>query len=91
VDDPNPSPFPTLLVNEVAPNEADDYIELYNPANTAVDISGWFLSDDENDPKKYEIPKGTSISAQVIKEEVERRRKRTIKGGGEREYKAILI
>lgn len=41
--------------------EYEDWIELYNTGATAVDISGYFLSDDEAEPMKWEIPGGVSI------------------------------
>jgi parallel beta-helix repeat protein len=43
--------------------EADDWFELYNTTNQAVDISGWKLSDDFLTPNKWNIPSGTIISA----------------------------
>ena len=43
--------------------KTEDWIELYNTSNTAVDISGWHLSDKENKPTKWEIPAGTIIPA----------------------------
>ena len=33
-----------------------DWIELYNTTDSDIDISGWFISDDSTDLKKYEIP-----------------------------------
>jgi hypothetical protein len=44
-------------------NSDEDWIELYNSATTAADISGYFLSDDEMNPTKWEIPAGTIIPA----------------------------
>jgi hypothetical protein len=42
--------------------EFDDWIELYNTSGEAVDISGYFLSDDDNNTTKWKIPQGTSIT-----------------------------
>lgn len=39
----------------------EDWIELYNPANVAVDISGYYLSDKLDNPTKWQIPAGTII------------------------------
>jgi len=39
--------------------KTEDWIELYNDSDVAVDISGWHLSDKENKPEKWEIPAGT--------------------------------
>lgn len=41
--------------------EFDDWIELYNTSGETVDISGYFLSDDDNNTTKWRIPQGTSI------------------------------
>jgi hypothetical protein len=40
-----------------------DYIELHNSKNSSVDIGGFYLSDDKDDPKKYKIPSNTTIPA----------------------------
>ena len=42
--------------------EFDDWIELYNNSASAVDLSGYFLSDDPLDLLKWSIPNGTTIS-----------------------------
>lgn len=39
----------------------EDWIELHNAGNNAVNIGGWYLSDKENKPKKWTIPPGTMI------------------------------
>ena len=38
-----------------------DSIELYNPTTQAVDLGGWYISDDPDTPHKYRFPTGTSI------------------------------
>jgi hypothetical protein len=38
-----------------------DAIELYNSSFSHADLSGWFLTDDFGDPKKYRIPDGTRL------------------------------
>lgn len=43
--------------------EREDWIELYNTGAAAVDLSGWYLSDSQNNNTKYQIPPGTSIAA----------------------------
>ncbi len=43
--------------------EYEDWIELYNTSTTAVDISGYFLSDNDVEPMKWVIPAGISIPA----------------------------
>lgn len=53
-----------VVINEVSAGNAvyvneyfkqKDWIEIYNPSPTAVDISGYFLSDELNNPYKYRI------------------------------------
>ena len=36
--------------------EYEDWVELYNPTATAIDISGWYLSDKVHNPTKWMIP-----------------------------------
>ncbi|MGB2862788.1 MAG: lamin tail domain-containing protein [Sedimentisphaerales bacterium] len=51
-----------VIINEILAHshaEAPDWIELYNTNGHAVNIGGWFLSDGEQDLKKYEIPDTT--------------------------------
>jgi hypothetical protein len=33
----------------------NDWVELYNPAEVAVDVGGWYLTDDVSEPKKWRI------------------------------------
>ncbi len=64
--DPGPVTVPGILVNEVLANTASpqlDAIELFNPTAAPVDVSGWYLTDDPNVPKKFRIPAATVISA----------------------------
>jgi hypothetical protein len=41
----------------------EDWIELHNPSFAPVDISGYFLSDDEDEPTKWKIPDGVAVPA----------------------------
>ncbi len=48
-----------LLANEMlaaAINPADKRIELLNPTAQPIDISGWYMSDDPDNVKKYQLP-----------------------------------
>lgn len=75
-------PFPNvanaqILINEVQSSnlnsladnfgEYDDWIELYNNSNIAIDLAGYFLTDDINNPAQHMIslgnPAQTTISA----------------------------
>lgn len=64
-----------LLINEfVASNSSGgyydvfsqdypDWIELHNSSDANIDLSGFYLTDDLNDPGKWKIPSGTIIPA----------------------------
>lgn len=60
-----------VVINEVCPKNSSytiegglyDWIELYNSSNSAIDISGWGVSDKETKPYRYTIPEGTSLPA----------------------------
>jgi len=43
--------------------EYEDWIELYNSTGVAMDISGYFLSDDAANPTKWQVPAATNINA----------------------------
>jgi hypothetical protein len=63
-DDPVPG-IALVKVNEILTHTDEpqrDTIELYNPGNQTVDLSGWYLTDDQDLPQKWEIPAGTTIS-----------------------------
>ena len=47
----------------IAAGEYEDWIELYNTSGAAVDISGWYLSDDDTNPGKWLVPAGVSVPA----------------------------
>ena len=55
-----------LAVNDSGLQDADldysDWIELHNPAAAAVDLSGWYLTDDAADLTKWAPPAGTSLA-----------------------------
>ncbi len=55
---------PAIKVNEVESNAGvpGDWVELYNPTNATVDISGWGLKDND-DTRTFKFPAGTTIPA----------------------------
>jgi len=65
---------PDLRINEVMASNGstiadedgdyEDWIELYNAGETAVDLSGWGLSDNEGNPFKWVFPEGAAIRAE---------------------------
>ena len=64
-DDSGVFPLPgAVVINEVMAHShggEPDWIELYNSHYAAINISGWFLSDSDDNLLKYEIPDGTRI------------------------------
>lgn len=55
----SPRTFPAVVVNEILAHTdlpQHDAIELRNLSGQAADVSGWYLTDDFYDPKKYRIP-----------------------------------
>ncbi|MBM4103733.1 MAG: hypothetical protein FJ263_06715 [Planctomycetes bacterium] len=59
---PNPG---SIVINEVlahSDDSAPDWIELYNTTANTIDISGWYLSDNETNPLKYRFAAGTVIA-----------------------------
>ena len=39
--------------------EYDDWVELYNGGNSSINLNGFYLSDNENDPTKWSFPNTT--------------------------------
>lgn len=57
---------PTVLINEALTREngsGERYVELYNTTAQAIDLSGFFLTDDFLSLTKYAIPGGTVLAA----------------------------
>lgn len=56
-----------IYINEIMPGntmtlkdedgDSSDWIELYNPTDKAVDLTGWGLSDKTDEPKRWSFPK----------------------------------
>ena len=66
------SGFPVRINELLAANEKtnkdsegqyEDWVELLNSSSKAVDLSGLYLSDSLNNPRKWKFPAGTSIAA----------------------------
>jgi hypothetical protein len=58
-DDPE-SLVPAIYINEISPEL--DQVELYNPNAAAVDVGGWFLTNNRDLPKNFRIAPDTLIS-----------------------------
>ena len=53
-----------IYINELLPKISqvqDSKVELFNPNDGPVNVSGWYLTDNFNKPKKYRLPNGTFI------------------------------
>jgi spore coat protein H len=71
----NVDPAALVLINEFCasndsnyenpdlPGEYEDWIELYNAGDTAVDLGGYTMTDDLAEPDQWAIPAGTVIAA----------------------------
>ncbi len=44
--------------------EYEDWVELYNPSSEIINLTGFHLSDDVNNPARWSFPAGTTIAAQ---------------------------
>ncbi len=58
-------PIPSIVINEINYHSADDldtgdWVELYNPNDASVDLSGWNFQDDDDD-HSFVLPGGTLI------------------------------
>lgn len=64
-DDPTPAIAPVVISEVLAHTDPPqkDFIELYNPTATNVNIGGWFLTDEADAPAKFRIPNNTIINA----------------------------
>lgn len=43
-----------------------DWIELYNPYGGTIDLSGWTLTDDKDDPGRWTFPEGTVLEEYLV-------------------------
>jgi hypothetical protein len=53
----------SIVINEVLANSPNDWVELHNRSQSAIDLGGWYLSDDSTSLMKYQIAAGTIIPA----------------------------
>jgi hypothetical protein len=44
-------------------NVRTDWVELYNPTGTSIDLTNWHLTDSKGTPNKWTFPAGTSLPA----------------------------
>ena len=70
-----PHPRTGLVINEVmASNDSniadehgqyDDWIEIFNNSSQPIDIGGMYITDDLNEPNKWQIPTGYSVQTTI--------------------------
>ena len=53
-----------IYVNEVF--KRNDWLELYNTTDNDIDVEGMYLSNNLNNPKRYEITKGNTLTETII-------------------------
>ncbi len=66
-DPPADNPPPSVRVTEImasSDNGNDDWVEVFNPGGQTVDIGGWWLTDNLNQPKRARIPAGWTVPPQ---------------------------
>ena len=54
----------SIVINEISSNDSaatGNWIELLNRTDDTIDLSNWYLTDDELNPTKYQFASGTSI------------------------------
>jgi hypothetical protein len=59
-------PIEGIVVNEILSHTDlpfEDAIELHNLTAAAIDVSGWYLTDNKDNPRKFHIPPGSIIEA----------------------------
>jgi len=55
----------SIVINELLAHShggQPDWIELYNTTSQSIAIGGWFLSDSENESRKFQIPAGVILT-----------------------------
>lgn len=55
-----------IFISEILPDpkgkdDEREFIEIFNNFSKEIDLSGWFLDDDEGQSRPYKIPEGTKI------------------------------
>ncbi|MHC4718256.1 MAG: lamin tail domain-containing protein, partial [Planctomycetota bacterium] len=64
--EPRLMPDAAVVINELladASAPSGDWVELHNTLEQPVDVGGWYLSDDADEPTRYQIPDGFIIPA----------------------------
>jgi hypothetical protein len=65
IEDALTQQVPPVYLNEVfsaSTAPLRDAVEVYNPGPAPADLSGWWLTDDYNTPRKYRLPPGSVVA-----------------------------
>lgn len=54
----------SIYINDY--DKKNDWVEIYNTTDDDIDIEGWYLSDNENKPTKYQISKDGSTASTIV-------------------------
>ncbi len=69
--------FSQVKFNEVQPSNSKtqidpdfykyrDWVELYNTGSSTVDLSGYYITDNKDKPRKWQVPAGKSIASKAF-------------------------
>ena len=61
-----PSPGSVDWNGDMTADDRDEWIEIFNRGQDAIDLSGWFLDDAEGDSLPYQIPTGTVLQSHAL-------------------------
>ncbi len=54
---------PSVVINEVLPAGAGSgFVEFFNPTGSAINLGGWYLSDDPSNLTKFQIPASLNLA-----------------------------
>lgn len=62
-NDPPGESETVLFINEVLSTGSPDWLEIYNPGATSVDVSDFYVFDEGTIADKYSLPSGTTVPA----------------------------
>jgi len=55
-----------VLTNKDPQGEYDDWIEIYNASEEAIDLGGMYLTDDPSEPRRWRIPTGNPAATTIL-------------------------
>ena len=58
---PNYELINEVMVNPEGKDSEGEWVELFNPTNKTIDLSGWYLDDGEGGSNPFKLPEGTHL------------------------------